>query len=67
MNIMDLVHYANEAALNSGYDQVMYEDDNELCFSRDYSDNNMYKKENILGYIRTYWENGILKTRVTSR
>ena len=69
MDIMEVCHNANEAALRDGYDQVIYIDEHgEPSFSRDYPDNNMYDKSDpFTSFIRVYWENGIMKTRVTSK
>lgn len=61
MTKAEIIKNAIRTAERDGYNQVVYHDDRELAFSKDYPSNTMYKPENLIGKVVISWKSGIRK------
>lgn len=66
MSKKEIIKNAISAAKRDGYDQVVYMDNKEYAFSRNYPSNNMYNPKCVIGYVITGWKNGIFYAEFVS-
>ena len=66
MTKKEIIKNAICAAIRDGYNQIIYTDDEDYAFSRDYPLNNMYDPKNVIGHVITGCKNGIFYAKFVS-